>query len=1189
MKKWKTWQIFIFTVLCIFLNLGGKMVANRFSLMLWLDSFGTVLSAYLGGPVCGCIVGVTGNLISGMMNHTSYIYALTSIIIGIIVGLAAKKDYFSTLLGTMTVSAVTALGALVVSVPLDILFYEGSIGNMWGNGVASFLEERGWPWILTVIVGSFYVEFLDKFVTLMVMSLIIRIVRGVNSRRKGKGRKNKTEEFGRVFSAFPVFLALALSLCARDASAGTQKNESVDYNDCVQTVFSSTNGLPSGEANDIAETNDGILWIGTYAGLYRYNGREFRWMDEYDSVRNVNCLYVDEEGRLLIGTNDNGLSICINEKIENVIDQSHGLPSNSVRSIVRGSDGFYYVGTASSMQILSLNHGLRKAGTLRELNNVDRIAADDKGHVAAVTNDGRLFLLEGGQILSSLQLSNEETFSCCTFDPEGYLIVGTTGPHIYTFNISTGHFVIRRVTRCKALSGFNDFYYLENGELFAAAENGIGYFDTNRNFYVVNVNEFNNSVDNIEVDYQGNLWFTSSRLGLLRLAQSAFKDVYATVGMEDRVVNTVTRWQNSYYIGTDSGLDIIDSSCRTQITNDLSEELAGTRIRCITTDPAGSLWICTYGKGLMEVEQNGTEHYYNTSFGTDSNKYRAGMPLSDGTFLAAGDKELDWISGHEVKKRILFSDTQIRSVILTLTELDDGRILAGTDGEGLAVIEDGTVTAMLTRSKDGLSSDVILRTVRDPKSEGVFLVTSNGLCFLEKDLSIRTIDNFPYFNNYDIWAKNSDTLFVLSSAGIYVVSRSDLLNDTENMNCDLLDSRKGLNSALTVNSWNYSDEDGDLFLSCDRGLYIMDSERYAVSTRSYRMNMNLIRLDNIPYKPKRSSEIQVGRGVRRIELFPEIINYSIEDPNVGYYLEGVDEEWIIMPQSAFSGIVYTNLSGGTYPLHIAVFGDSGENILEERVFQVIKEKEIYDERWFPFYIIGVAMLFVIWVPWFFMSRALNRARQRIQMGNETIMAIANTVDAKDASTSQHSYRVSVYAVQIARRMGYKKKECENLRQAARMHDIGKIGIPDSVLNKPGRLTDEEYAIMKSHVVRGSEILKGFTLIDHVVEGALYHHERYDGKGYPSGLKGEEIPEYGRIIAVADAFDAMTANRVYRKQMDMDYVLGEMRKGRGTQFDRQCVDILLQLIEEGEIDVQAMYSTMLTKDDVEASGKQEGRS
>jgi energy-coupling factor transport system substrate-specific component len=202
---------------------------------------------------------------------------------------------------------------------------------------------------------------------------------------------------------------------------------------------------------------------------------------------------------------------------------------------------------------------------------------------------------------------------------------------------------------------------------------------------------------------------------------------------------------------------------------------------------------------------------------------------------------------------------------------------------------------------------------------------------------------------------------------------------------------------------------------------------------------------------------------------------------------------------------------------------------------------------------------------------LALARQQVQMGNETILAIAKTVDAKDERTSKHSQRVSEYSRLIAKEYGFTEKEQENIRNAALLHDIGKIGIPDSVLNKPGRLTDEEYTIMKTHVTRGAEILKDFTLIDHVVEGARYHHERYDGKGYPDHLAGEEIPLYGRIISIADAFDAMTANRVYRKRQDFDYVMGELHKGRGTQFDPELLDIFLKLIDEKKIDIDAIYT------------------
>ena len=112
--------------------------------------------------------------------------------------------------------------------------------------------------------------------------------------------------------------------------------------------------------------------------------------------------------------------------------------------------------------------------------------------------------------------------------------------------------------------------------------------------------------------------------------------------------------------------------------------------------------------------------------------------------------------------------------------------------------------------------------------------------------------------------------------------------------------------------------------------------------------------------------------------------------------------------------------------------------------------------------------------------------------------------------------------------------------------------------------------MKTHVIRGAEILKDFTLIDHVVEGAKYHHERFDGLGYPEGLKGKDIPLYGRIIAIADAFDAMTANRVYRKKQNFDFVISELKNGRGTQFDPDLIDIFIKLIDDKKINIDAIY-------------------
>ncbi len=194
----------------------------------------------------------------------------------------------------------------------------------------------------------------------------------------------------------------------------------------------------------------------------------------------------------------------------------------------------------------------------------------------------------------------------------------------------------------------------------------------------------------------------------------------------------------------------------------------------------------------------------------------------------------------------------------------------------------------------------------------------------------------------------------------------------------------------------------------------------------------------------------------------------------------------------------------------------------------------------------------------------NKNEEISKMTMQTITTIANTIDAKDEYTRGHSRRVSEYAAAIAEHMGLPEREVTDIKAIGLLHDIGKIGIPDAVLNKPSRLTNEEYQLMKNHTVIGAEILKDINIIENLDVGTKYHHERFDGRGYPDGLKGEEIPLIARIIAVADAYDAMTSNRVYRKRLEKEAVLKELRDGRNTQWDEQCVNALLSLISRGKL-------------------------
>lgn len=180
-----------------------------------------------------------------------------------------------------------------------------------------------------------------------------------------------------------------------------------------------------------------------------------------------------------------------------------------------------------------------------------------------------------------------------------------------------------------------------------------------------------------------------------------------------------------------------------------------------------------------------------------------------------------------------------------------------------------------------------------------------------------------------------------------------------------------------------------------------------------------------------------------------------------------------------------------------------------------------------------------------------------------VECLADAIDAKDNYTNGHSGRVAAYSKEIARRYGYDEKQQEKIFMMGLLHDVGKIGVPDEVINKPGRLTDEEFACIKKHPAIGYKILSNIKEMPELSAGARFHHERYGGNGYPEGISGLDIPEVARIIAVADAYDAMTSNRSYRGVLPQEKVRDEIEKGKGTQFDPQFADIMLEMIDEDQ--------------------------
>ena len=196
----------------------------------------------------------------------------------------------------------------------------------------------------------------------------------------------------------------------------------------------------------------------------------------------------------------------------------------------------------------------------------------------------------------------------------------------------------------------------------------------------------------------------------------------------------------------------------------------------------------------------------------------------------------------------------------------------------------------------------------------------------------------------------------------------------------------------------------------------------------------------------------------------------------------------------------------------------------------------------------------------------NASAEKMILSMKMLETLAGTLDAKDKYTNGHSMRVAFYSTRLAEALGWSKEQISMLRYEALLHDIGKIGVPDAILNKPAKLSEMEFGLIKSHTIVGSDILKNMIAVPGACEVARYHHERYDGKGYPSGLSGTDIPVNARIVCIADAYDAMSSDRIYRKALSREKIRQELIDGSGTQFDPELLNKFVEIMDADKLDI-----------------------
>lgn len=234
--------------------------------------------------------------------------------------------------------------------------------------------------------------------------------------------------------------------------------------------------------------------------------------------------------------------------------------------------------------------------------------------------------------------------------------------------------------------------------------------------------------------------------------------------------------------------------------------------------------------------------------------------------------------------------------------------------------------------------------------------------------------------------------------------------------------------------------------------------------------------------------------------------------------------------------------------------------------EIVKEKAFYEEVWFYAIVRVVFIVLLAIIVRIYITKKAHvlekKQKETMALVKGITEAFAKVIDMKDRYTNGHSFRVAKYTGMLAKELGYNEETVQRYYQIALLHDIGKIGIPQEVLNNPGKLSDEEFEIIKSHTSLGYDVLKEISIMPELAVGTQAHHERPDGRGYPNHLKKDEIPRVAQIVAVADCFDAMYSNRPYRNRMNFDKVVSIIREVSGTQLTPDVVEAFLRLADKG---------------------------
>lgn len=969
-------------------------------------------------------------------------------------------------------------------------------------------------------------------------------------------------------------------------------------------------------AEALCQTEDGYVWIAQYSGLTRYDSKEFVTYKnfEYDGIEYniINVTGLAARGNeLFVATSDHVF----------VYKDYHFEPLMTVDGVITDiildeAAGLLYVCTRGNGGIVFDI----AAGTETTIPGTDGLAVQDfaagpeKGSYYYQSNDG-IYDQDGNEILL-----NSKIFDLYSYGTTLYM--GEDSGIIHRYDMKSKTFLDDLTVPDQV----NKMLYSEEDQiLFVAGEvNGLYCVDFSSGEPVTtlagNLDNKSQLMD-LMIDYEGNLWIASHYIaasGVSIITKNALSEllyddpIWQALDAPpayDRNVYAVERYGDILYIVCSARIYRFDL-IRHEILPDnvLMQSIDQYADRRTEEGRAGGDSSFSFVFSPKDVEAFRDKLYFAVT--------NIGLVEYDPALETVEIYDYEYISNH-LGTLVNDPDLALTDKVRSLRSFDDYLVLGCTrgimrfDGESFSIISTDANVLYINKTKDGkilydqtkglfVVDDDFSTVTEIPTEKNItgnrlkFLVDGDNLYYTLNSRLFRTNPDdgsgvseeiaIPYIKGSivelakipysSIDGETAYKYLIASQTQLYI---TDSLEGSRLTDYDFFDATNGLQPIIANTSGYYDDSDENYYLQSTNGIYVYRLNLTRDVHTPVRVALSSVDLDGVPAY---GENIELGKNVSRVGFNISVLGFRPNNGYTAYYkLDGIDTDYTSYSEDNWS-IYYTNLPGGSYDFHFYVTDEYGQE--SNRVLiHLEKEKQFHEQWWFWAIVLAFvgALVFLIssLIIRFKTKQSLKRQLEYKNITLESLEAIARTIDAKDEYTNGHSIRVGYYSRQIAESLGIQADELDNIYYIALLHDIGKIAIPDSILNKPGRLTDAEFKVMKSHTTRGAAILKGISTIPQIVEGARSHHERYDGSGYPEGLSGEKIPYVARIICCADCFDAMASKRVYKEPFSQDVIIGEFKRCSGTQFDPAIARVVVEMISSGKLKPYSGEDTYLGSD------------